>query len=112
LDVNLQSFDSSSYAEFYAHSNRVFGARGTGDNSFLYIGRQVLVDPEMVQWRRLERLLIMSPLKATSLVSLINKLPNVVSLVAFRTVMLDVQSACSTAMSCPGIGATNIERLG
>ncbi|KAJ2759206.1 hypothetical protein IWQ56_005800, partial [Coemansia nantahalensis] len=70
LDINVQSLDAAGGGDFYTMSNRVFGARGPGTSSFLYVGRQVPVDPAMVEWTRLERLLVMSPLSAATLLAL------------------------------------------
>ncbi|KAJ2712247.1 hypothetical protein H4R19_002853 [Coemansia spiralis] len=113
LDVNIQTLDmASGSGDFYAQSNRVFGQRGPASSSFLYIGRQVPVNPAMVEWARLERLLVMSPLSAAALLALIARLPGVVSLVSFRTLLVDVPGACAADAARLAKAGSRIERLG
>ncbi|KAJ2160737.1 hypothetical protein GGF46_002038 [Coemansia sp. RSA 552] len=95
LDFSLIASDYVGHDDFQTAANRVFGSTGVSPkNGYLYIGRQIPVAaPDQVCWSGLTRLLIMSPLEATVLLQLIRRLPNLISLVAFRTQMASATDA-------------------
>ncbi|KAJ2314802.1 hypothetical protein H4S02_000493 [Coemansia sp. RSA 2611] len=113
LAINVHALDAAAHADFYRATGRLLGAASAqAACASLYVARHVvLAHPELADWGRLTKLLVMSPLEARHMLRLLARLPALLSFVSFRTDVADVARCCSQAVA-PEPRAHRLERLG
>ncbi|KAJ2454624.1 hypothetical protein EV183_001372 [Coemansia sp. RSA 2336] len=116
IAVNIHYSDHHDAMELSKSANHVFGNSRYIQNASLYLGRQAKLSsfsPSAIYWPNVTRALIMSPLAVGTLLEALNRLPNLMSLVSYRTIMSQIAGACITHASARSEKCGyKLERLG
>ncbi|KAI9474909.1 hypothetical protein BX667DRAFT_497804 [Coemansia mojavensis] len=116
IAVNIHYTDYYDSMELSKSANYVFGNSRYIQNASLYLGRQAKLSSfsvNTIYWPNVTRALIMSPLAVGILLELLNRLPNLLSLVSYRTSMDQIANVCAANSSARnGKTEFKLERLG